>query len=317
MNIPRISVLLSVYNGEKYLREAAESILRQTFADFELIIIDDGSTDQTPQILDQILDPRIIRLKNDLNLGLSYSLNKALAVARGELIARMDADDVSLPRRLAMQFRYLAGHPEIGVLGTAMQQTDSKGRVIVALNQPREHETIVWKMFFETAISHPTVMMRRDIIRQAGGYNPEFLHVEDTELWSRLMLMTRFANLVDILYLRRLHAASVMSKHWPTQNQLGSMLRKKMMEKVLGRPLAGLDTASLQELCEKFSQSRNLSAQTRQALRDDLQQRIRSRSRPNFWLKTGLLLGRRLFSAPLRHRLSHTALGQYLTKIMR
>ncbi|MBU1092676.1 glycosyltransferase, partial [Patescibacteria group bacterium] len=160
MKQPTISVLLSVFNGASYIEAAVESILHQTFRDFELIIVDDGSVDETSKILDKFTDDRIVRLANEKNLGLIKSLNKALAVAQGEFIARMDADDISLLDRFQKQLVYMREHPEIGVLGTAMTQVDEQGQPISVLVPPVKHELILWQTLFGCAIFHATTMMR-------------------------------------------------------------------------------------------------------------------------------------------------------------
>ena len=124
---PKLSVVMSVLNGEPYLREAVESILNQTFEDFEFIVLDDGSTDNTVQILESYDDPRMVRLYNPANLGLPKSFNRGLSVCRGEFIVRQDADDMSMPSRFMTQLHYLERHPDIGVLGTQMDVVDERG----------------------------------------------------------------------------------------------------------------------------------------------------------------------------------------------
>lgn len=222
---PRISVILSVYNGGKYIKEAVESILNQTFKDFEFIIIDDGSTDTTASVLDSFKDPRIIRLVNKNNIGLVQSLNKGLHVASGEFVARMDADDMSVSDRFEKQIDFLEKHPDVGVLGTAMQQVDAKGKILSVFQSPEKHDDILYRMLFDTALAHATVMMRKDVVMQAGGYDPKFIHVEDTELWSRLILKTKFANLPEALYIRRLHKNSIMNAHSQFQTEQSRIIR--------------------------------------------------------------------------------------------
>ncbi len=130
--VPRVSVLMSVYNGERFLRDSVESILGQTFTDFEFLILDDGSTDSTCEILEEYAnkDARIVLVRNDRNLGLTRSLNKGLRLVRGEYLARQDADDISLPKRLEMQVKFLDAHPEVGVVGSALEIIDENGNTI-------------------------------------------------------------------------------------------------------------------------------------------------------------------------------------------
>jgi glycosyltransferase involved in cell wall biosynthesis len=174
---PKVTVLMPVYNGEKYLREAIESILNQTFIDFEFLIINDGSTDRSVEIIESYSDPRIRLVHNERNMKLIATLNKGLELARGEYIARMDCDDISLPERLAKQVAFMDANPEVGVLGTAFQTIDSYGK---SLNSPI-----------------------------LGGYTPEAIHVEDYDLWRRLSGVTQFSNLQDVLIYLRKHDANV------------------------------------------------------------------------------------------------------------
>lgn len=244
---PSLSVLFCVYNGERYLSEAVSSILAQTFSDFEMMIVDDGSTDATPKILDSFGDSRIVRLHNETNCGLVASLNIAIAHSRGKYLVRMDADDLSLPDRFKHQWDYMELHPEVGVLGCWMEQIHEAGGYREILKAPAEHHLIRWKMPFETVVFHATVMMRRDLIVREGGYDEHFLHIEDTELWSRLILVTCFANLSEVLYIRRWHAASICNLYFQEQFRVGAELRHRMLQSIAGREI------SLQ-LIERYSQ---------------------------------------------------------------
>jgi len=232
---PKVSVLMCVHNGERYLREAVESILSQTFTDFEFIIIDDGSTDTSSLILDAFEDPRIVRSSNEGNLGLTRSLNKGLAVARGEHIARMDADDVSLPERLARQVDFLDAHPEVGVLGSQMQVINEAGRVVGAYEVPCRHSMIVWALLFARSFAHPSVMMRRSVLDWCGGYDPSFSCAQDVELWTRLAGHTQFANLSEPLVRYRTHAGAICTQHADIQytNRLVSVGR--FVARILGK----------------------------------------------------------------------------------
>lgn len=235
---PRVSVVMSVYNGERYIREAVDSILNQTFTDFELILIDDGSTDQTPAILAAFSDPRIVRITHPTNLGLVTALKEGVVQARGKLIARMDADDISLPDRFAKQVAFLDAHPEVGVLGTAMRQVDGTGQLLTIITPPANHALIEWKMLFESAVMHATVIMRRTAVVQAGNYNPQYIHVEDGELWGRMIKITRFANLPEVLYVRRWLRGSVSYQRAILQQQRGAEIRLKLLQQLLGRTLS-------------------------------------------------------------------------------
>lgn len=234
----KVSVLMSAFNAESYLSEAVDSVINQTFTDFEFIIVDDGSTDNTSKILDGFKDQRIVRLKNEKNIGLASSLNLALSAARGEFLARMDADDISTPNRFLNQVEYLEKNPDIAVLGTFMKQIDMEGNTIGVLSAPCDHELIRWKMLFETAVFHATVMMRKKDVDRVGGYDPNFRHIEDAELWSRMINIVRFSNLNEALYVRRWHDKSVCNVHYATQYQIGSVVRLRLFENILGRELS-------------------------------------------------------------------------------
>jgi len=165
--IPSVSVIMSVYNGERYLREAIDSILTQTYTDFEFVIINDASTDASSGILAKYAthDSRIILLQNDTNLGLTKSLNIGLRLARGRYIARQDADDISLPHRFERQVRYLDEHPETMLLGAQCLLIDAQGMPIADRSHfPTTEMTIRWYLLADNAIAHPTVLFRRSLI---------------------------------------------------------------------------------------------------------------------------------------------------------
>jgi glycosyltransferase involved in cell wall biosynthesis len=215
---PTLSVVMPVYNGEPYLREAVESILKQTFTDFEFIIIDDGSTDRTWQILSEYAaqDERIILRRNPENLRLIKTLNKGLALARGKYIARQDADDISLPKRLATQVSYLQHHPEVGLLGTAYYRLYDQGQL--SLRQPPLTDTeIRWKLLFGNIWCHPSMMFRRQVLENDEPFDEQYPHVEDYELWIRLLKHTCAATLPDPLVIYRVHEGSICFTHHEEQ----------------------------------------------------------------------------------------------------
>ena len=201
---PTISVIMAVYNGEKYLRPAIESILGQTFSDFEFIIINDGSTDRTLEIIDSYHDERIVYLENERNMGLSATFNKGISVARGEYIACMDADDLSLKRRFAIQLAYLKNHTDVDILGTSIIMIDEEGRKRRTHHRPKSHLGLKWASLFSTPLYHPTVIAKAEILKH-HPYNEDLHNSEDYELWSRLLFTTstRFASLSEPLLLYR------------------------------------------------------------------------------------------------------------------
>ncbi|MDW8071801.1 MAG: glycosyltransferase [Anaerolineae bacterium] len=230
--VPKVSVLMAVYNGARYLREAVESILNQTFSDFEFIIVDDGSTDETPAILDGYHDSRIVRLRNAHNLGMARSLNRGLEVARGVYIARQDADDRSYPMRLERQVAFLDVHPEVGLLGTAYDVMDAQGCVVGRISPPIENATLQRMLVRHNCFGHGSVMMRRDRIEQAGHYEESFLAVGDYDLWLRLAEWTNLANLADPLYGWRRHEASITARYPGKRHE---QLRIVSLQRMLAR----------------------------------------------------------------------------------
>ncbi|MBN1427561.1 MAG: glycosyltransferase [Anaerolineae bacterium] len=211
--LPQISVVMSVYNGERYLREAIDSILNQTFGDFEFIIINDCSTDGTAAILDSYDDARIVQLNNKQNLGLSVSLNRGLDIASGEYIARMDADDISLPERFSRQLAFMNEHPHCTVVATRMALVDGDGCFI--RYAPEDMQSITWEEIQSTmprinCIGHPTVMMRTMVIKDYRYRKTA--HSQDYDLWLRLCSDGKIiCKLDEILLHYRVHSTSITS----------------------------------------------------------------------------------------------------------
>ncbi|EOX4327801.1 TPA: glycosyltransferase family 2 protein [Vibrio cholerae] len=193
-NKPTISVIMSVYNGEKYLAEAIESILNQTFSDFEFIIVDDGSTDSSLSIIQAYMekDDRIVLISRD-NKGLPYSLNEGISVSKANYIARMDADDISLPERLETQLAVMENNPDIGVCGALaylFRETPSKNKMMC---HPEDHDSLIIRLLFSVCFIHPVVMIRKSVLNQLDYvYNENFRNSQDYELWSRIAEKTRF-----------------------------------------------------------------------------------------------------------------------------
>jgi glycosyltransferase involved in cell wall biosynthesis len=222
-NPPTVSVLLPVYNAERYLREAIGSILTQTFADFELIAVDDGSTDRSPAILSDLAarDPRI-RIITRPNGGIASALNDGLAAATGEFIARMDADDISLPQRFERQVEYLRAHPDCVLLGSRVLLVDPFDTPLYESNHGPDHEEIE-RLFLGGegwAVVHPAAMMRTAAMRSAGGYRTEYVPIEDLDLFLRLLEPGgRAANLPDVLLHYRQHANSANRTRFAEQEE--------------------------------------------------------------------------------------------------
>ncbi|UOA10200.1 glycosyltransferase [Methylobacter sp. S3L5C] len=203
---PIVSVVMSVYNGERFLREAVESILDQNFRDFEFIVINDGSTDFTGQILDsyQEKDSRM-HVYHQENRGLVESLNRGCGRAQGKYIARMDADDISVINRLGWQVEFMEQHPEVGVLGGAAEIIDIMGMSLRTCANPIEDHDIRIALLDDCPIWHPTVLMRKDVFVSVGGYRKVVFGSEDYDLWLRVADHYQLANLGAVLLHYRHH----------------------------------------------------------------------------------------------------------------
>ena len=204
-----VSVVMPVYNGEKYLAEAIDSILAQTLGDLELVVVDDCSTDGSAAIVRDYAnrDERVRLIQHDHNQGAASTRNSGIAASRGEFIAAMDCDDVSLPRRLEKQVGFLQSHPDIGLVGTFIQTASADLTERQELEVPQQHAFIVLYWIFSGGMTcaGAAYMARRDILMSVGGYEKSRRIIDDTELFSRLFWKTRFANLPDALYLYRQH----------------------------------------------------------------------------------------------------------------
>jgi glycosyltransferase involved in cell wall biosynthesis len=220
---PVISVLMSVYNAERYLRPALDSILAQSFGEFEFIIIDDGSSDRSPQVLREYAgrDPRI-RLTVRPNRGLTRTLNEAIELAYGEFLARMDCDDVALPDRFERQVAALRADPSLVCVGGAFELIDGKGRLLTRLRPPTDDTTIQQLLLKgHTAICHPAAMMRRDAVAKVGGYDLYFKTTQDLDLWLRLGEVGRLGNVPEVVLKFRQHESSVSETKREEQRRFG------------------------------------------------------------------------------------------------
>ncbi|MCI0364311.1 MAG: glycosyltransferase [Phycisphaerales bacterium] len=212
MNQPILSVVMPVYNSRRYLAKAVESILNQTFRDFEFIIVDDGSNDGSSEILERYKrqDDRIALIRQT-NGGVSAASNRGIALARGEFLARMDHDDVSMPHRFQAQIDYLRAHPDCVAVGSPVLMIDSEGLPIRRHAVPQTHDEIESALVNPTkwAMFHPTMMARADVMRDLGGYSLEFCNLEDLDVFFKLAERGRLANLPDVLVHYRQHFASI------------------------------------------------------------------------------------------------------------
>ena len=199
MGNPKVTVLMPVYNGETYLAEAIESILNQTFADFEFLIIDDGSTDNTWDILNNFNDSRIRLVKNNQNMGITKTLNKGLQLARSNYVARMDADDICIQERLQRQKAFLDENLNFAMVGSWIEVIDEIGRKIKRINFPIVSYLLRWRLLYTNTFAHSAVMFRKDAALGVGGYSEKLRYAQDYDLWSRISIHWDVANIPAVL----------------------------------------------------------------------------------------------------------------------
>ncbi|MBK1617418.1 hypothetical protein CKO42_02890 [Lamprobacter modestohalophilus] len=218
---------MSVHNGELFLGEAVNSILNQTFTDFEFLIFDDCSTDNTLKILQSYDDPRIRIIINEKNIGLTESLNKGIAIARGDFIARMDADDISLPSRFEKQVKFLQDKPHIAALGVWKELIDESGRCFFQEKLPTDPEIIHYALLIGNCFTHPSMMFRREAVIKVGCYqNRAGKYAQDYDLWLRLSHSYDLANLSEFLIQYRVHSGQASTKKLRVQTKTALCYRK-------------------------------------------------------------------------------------------
>ena len=236
---PAISVAMSVFNGGPYLDEAITSIRAQSFGDFEFLILDDGSTDNSAAIIaaHAAHDSRIRPIFRE-NRGLVASLNQLVAEARAPLVARMDADDISLPDRFARQMAFLAANPDHGVIGTDCSRIGPDGRELdlPPIPRPLTHAQILANLESGPLLNHNAVIYSREAVLGVGGYRPAFAHAEDYDLWLRLSQVTKLANLPEKLVAYRIYPDQVSSRHLITQAINAAIAWLCHAERLAGRP---------------------------------------------------------------------------------
>ncbi len=230
---PKISVIMPVFNGEKYLNESIESILNQTFGDYEFIIVDDASKDKSGDIIKYYssIDSRIKVINNKENLKISKSLNKAITESNSKLIARMDADDVSLPERLQMQYEFMNENPNVAVSGGWLKEYES-GNI---WKPPTDNESIKAGTLFNSRFIHPTIIMRKEILlKYTQLYSSEMEPSEDYYLWAQLSLHRNvmFTNIPEILLLYRTHPDTPRTEYKIRQNVSAGMVRENILRNI-------------------------------------------------------------------------------------
>jgi len=267
MTSPPLTVAMSVYNNAPFLAEAIESIRAQSFADWEFLIVNDGSSDGSREIIDRFAaqDPRIRAIHRE-NRGLVFSLNQLVEEARAPLIARMDGDDISLPDRFEKQMAFLAANPDHGVIGTWATCIDETGALRGNCGEkPVTHEEMVANFEYGPLLCHPSVIMRRDVVQAVGGYRAAYKHCEDYDLWLRLGSRTKMANLRERLILYRHSESQVSSKHVVLQQVNAAIAFAAYREVAEGRadPTEGLDELPTLETVDDVFNRPGLSREIR------------------------------------------------------
>ena len=243
---PAVSVLMTMFDAAKHLRAAVESILRQTFADFEFLIVDDGSRDESVAIAQSFRDPRIRLIRNVENKGQTACLNQGLAEARGQWIARQDADDLSRPRRLERQMAHLAKNEGIALLGCQAWIIDGGGRFAGMLNVPRGPASLEWAALFENPFIHTAAIFRREAVARLGGYDESFRICQDYDLWMRLASEHAGANLPDRLVMYRHTADSLQHGNRETVREESRRVRLRAWSRAFpARVMSAEDEAAL------------------------------------------------------------------------
>lgn len=253
-NVP-ITVLMPVYNAEEYILEAVNSILDQTHQDFILMIINDGCTDRTMEIIESIKDPRIQVVNNEENIKLIATLNKGLSLVKTEFVARMDADDFSFPERLEVQLEFMRAHPEVAACGTWYDNILADGSERSGGRYLPSHEEIKFKNLYQLHIIHGTTLMRMSIIKEFDlKFDSSFPHAEDYDFFTRMAQVSKLHNVQQSLYKIRHHGESV-SKKFSDVQETGSNKVKRALFKEIGVVVTDDDLDLYRELMHQNYQA--------------------------------------------------------------
>jgi len=232
-DVPKVTVLMPVYNGEKYLREAIGSILSQTFKDFEFLIINDGSTDNSVKIIESYDDPRIRLINNESNLKLVVTLNKGLLLSRGEYIARMDCDDISNQKRLELQVKFMDSHTTVGICGTWVETIgDQPG---ITFRYPTDSKKIQSRLLFDSPLAHPSVIFRKIFLEQFGlKYEVNDLYAEDWSMWQKCSFIFPIINIPRVLLKYRITEQSMSRSNADKQLEVIKKVHEKNLQTLCG-----------------------------------------------------------------------------------
>lgn len=231
---PQVSVLMTVYNGQPYLEQSLQSVRAQTFRDYEFVIVDDGSTDGSLEVLRRYAaeDPRIRLIANEVNQGQTPCLNQGIAEARGAWIARQDADDLSNPRRLELQIREVTARPHLSLLGANGWLIDSEDRSLGLINAPVGEAGVRWSSVFYNPFLHTAVLFRRQLALDLGGYSTAFRIAQDYDLWMRIMEHHPADNLVERLVTYRVHGKSLSNSDRETTTREAEISCRRVLASV-------------------------------------------------------------------------------------
>ncbi|HTK46403.1 MAG TPA: glycosyltransferase [Gemmatimonadaceae bacterium] len=315
---PRVSVVMAVHDGERFVGEAVDSVLAQSFRDLELIVVDDGSRDRSAEIVRARVDPRIRLLTNDRNFGLAASLNRGIAAARGEFIARLDADDVALPARLARQVAYMDAHPDVALAGSWHEEMSEEGVPGAQVRAPTAHWELRWHLCLYSPFAHSAVLWRRELVaREIGAYDERLAYSMDYDLWWRISTRLFVANVPEYLVRLRTHATSMTSTYGDRTNeglrmQAAHAARllgwegdewanvdrlRRLYRMLIGAPLGrtqqelGQDCTDVMALFEAFLREEEVPRAEAQRLWDDVRMRL---GRQLLWVsRTATWRGRR------------------------
>ena len=237
MKDPKVTVLLCVYNGEKYLREAIDSILNQTFENFEFLVINDASTDSSRDIILSYKDPRIRLIDNKKNLGLTRSLNKGLKLAKGEYIARIDADDIAFPERLKRQLEYIVKRPDVGGVSSWYEVVDERGGLVYVNKVALSFEDIYYNLTFFNCLVHSSTLYNKKLVLDMGGYDENYKRSQDYELWCRISKISRIEQVPEALVKLRLTNTTISRKFQDEQDRYAREVFRSNIENLLSRKI--------------------------------------------------------------------------------
>ena len=258
--MPAVTVLMAVHNAAPFLKEAIDSILDQTFQDFEFLVVNDGSTDTTDAILSSYTDPRLRVIRLAENVGLAAALNVGISESRCDLIARMDGDDVCDPRRLELQVVFLRECPDVLLLGTGFFRTDVDGRIFERVQYPTDDAVLQERLLAGSQFCHPSVMMRTPVVRLLGGYRAlAGGAAQDYDLWLRIAEQGQIANLPDVLLRYRIHEGQVSVSKLVRQRQAAQLYKTLALQR-RGGGREDIDAAQRASQCDQADMVRALRA---------------------------------------------------------